>query len=198
MSEEDLEDATARWNGALQEAIAAKSGEVFTDIVFDFGVEIMNQLEFPTAEFDALLAILRDHRLHGLTGSRHLVAVFNFEFETLTRDQDERLLKTFEEVYASFSDWETSHYIAEMVGQRYADGRGLDALERMRRTKNQVARGFVANGLEQLARTNRDPLIVNRAMDQILSMRGDISEQVNAHVDEAIERLIDRGAMGRA
>ncbi|MAJ63513.1 MAG: hypothetical protein CL556_05895 [Alphaproteobacteria bacterium] len=192
------EDAQDRWNAAMNAAVAAKSGEVFNDVVFNFGVEIINFPEFPQADFEVLLGLIQDHRLHGMNGSWNLIAVFNYEFDRLNTEQEEQLLKVLHRVHASFSDWHTPFYIAEMIGQRYPDGRGLDAFQRMAKTRNQISRAFIPNGLEILARTAKDPLIKNRAMDQILSMRGDVSDQVKKEVDMAIERLVDRGAMGRA
>jgi hypothetical protein len=190
--------AVERWKETFAAAVAADNGEVFNDVVFDFGIEIMNLPSFPREDFEFLMECLHDRRLHGLKGAWNLLAVFAYEFDRLTGDQEDRLLKTLIEVHASFSDWMSPFYISELVGKNYADGRGLDAFERMKRTKNQVARSFVPYGLEHLARTTRDSLLANRAIDIVLSMRGDISEQVNAEVDQVIERMVDRGAIGRA
>jgi len=81
----DQEDAKERWETAMNAALAAKTGEVFNDVVFDYGVELMNQPEFPEADFRVLLDMMRDRRLHGMAGSWNLIAVFNYEFDKLTR-----------------------------------------------------------------------------------------------------------------
>ena len=190
--------AKQRWERALVAAVEAGNGEVFSDVVFDFGLEILNKPDFPPIDFQVLLDLLKDRRLHGLKAAWNLIAVFNYEFDRLNRDQQDRLLKTFEEVHASYTDWHVPFFIAEVIGQRYADGRALEAFARMRKTKNQIARAFVPHGLQNLAKHAKDPTHADEAMNQILSMRGDVSDQVRAEVEKAIEQLIDRGAMGRA
>ena len=88
----------------MNAAVAAKSGEVFNDVVFNFGVEIINFPEFPQADFEVLLGLIQDHRLHGMNGSWNLIAVFNYEFDRLNTEQEEQLLKVLHRVHASFSD----------------------------------------------------------------------------------------------
>lgn len=187
-----------RWQRVLEAALEARDGELFSDPVFDFGIEIMALPSFPDDHFEALVGIMRDRRFHGLNGAWNLIALFNYEWQRLSREQEERLLKLFEEIYASFTDWMSPFYIAETIGKRFPDGRGLDVFSRLARTRNHMARAFVPHGLEHLARSTREALVANRAVDQVLSMRGDASEQVSAEVDQVIERLVDRGVIGRA
>ncbi|MEO0393900.1 MAG: hypothetical protein AAF213_11750 [Pseudomonadota bacterium] len=187
-----------RWDAALQAAVTAGHGESFSDVVFDFGLDIMTRQVFPGEDFQVILAILRDRRLHGLKGAWNLMAVFNYEFEKLTQEQQDLLLQTLEDVHASYTDWHVPFFIAELIGQRYPTRQGLDALIRMRRTKNQIARAFVPHGLQNLVRFARDPALKHEATDQILAMRGDMSDQVRAEVEKAMAQLIDRGVIGRA
>lgn len=188
-----------RWDIVFEEAVAVGNGEAFTDAVFDFGLEIMGEPGFPGEDFEAILKIMTDRRFHALEGAWNLIAVFNYEWDMLSSTQQDRLLAVLEDVFSSFTDWMSPFYIAELLGERYADRRAVDTFERLKKTRNHVARSFVPHGLEHLVRrAHRETLISNRALDTILSMRGDLSDQVTGEVDQAIARLADAGVIGRA
>lgn len=190
--------AINRWQAAFELAVREASGESFGELVFDFGLEILGEDHFPADDFEILLRIMLDRRFHALNGAWQLLTIFNYEWENLTRTQQDRLLVVLEQVYGCFSDWMVPFYIAQLVGERYADRRALDFFERLRKTRNQTARAFVPHGLEFIARRARETVLTNRAIDTILLMRGDLSEHVVGEVDQAIQRLADNGMLGRA
>jgi len=187
-----------RWQIAFELAVREASGECFGDMVFDFGLEVLGADHFPSDDFEVLLRIMLDRRFHALNGAWQLLTIFNYEWEILTRTQQDRLLVVLEQIYGCFSDWMVPFYIAQLVGERYADRRALDVLERLRKTRNQTARAFVPQGLEHVVRRCRETVIANRAIDTILLMRGDASDHVIGEVDQAIQRLADQGVLGRA
>ena len=187
-----------RWQAMFEQALNEASGECFGDLVFDFGLEILGEDHFPAVDFESLLRIMLDRRFHALENAWQMITVFNYEWESLTNTQQDRLLVVLEQIYACFSDWMSPFYIAQLVGERFADRRALDVLERLRKTRNQMARAFVPHGLEHVAKRSRESVIANRAIDAILLMRGDLSEQVSGEVDMAIQRLADQGVLGRA
>jgi hypothetical protein len=174
----------------LREAVAAGDAERLDAWAFDLGTLVIVSGVIPPTVFDEILAQLHTPELHALDGARKLIDAMSQEWPALTDAQKEGLLPAVEQAYPHLREWRACFAASELLGERYADARALESLLRLRRLSPEMPRSFVPHGLEHLAFEGSDAGVRERALAELLDMRGEESERVTGEVEESLARLL--------
>ena len=129
------------------------------------------------------------YQLQQMDGSFELLMVFEYDWGRLSDEQKRRLLLSISTSYENFSDWMSYFVISELLGEYYCNEASFTVLCELRRTSNEVARSLVPHGFEHIAKDAESSDLRRQALEQLLSMKEDVSPQVRGEVDEALSNL---------
>ena len=158
----------------------------FSEFCFKEIPPVLDNVAFSDDFTDELMKLLGDPAYLEMDGSFKLLALFQDDWGRLSSGQQTELLQFLETIFESLRD-NTSHLvIAELFGEYLANDQSLQALDRLSRTKNEVARAHVAHGYKCLALNAVDQVLRNKAKARLSAMFSDSSEIVRQEVAVAI------------
>jgi hypothetical protein len=178
----------------VHEAIARADDALMQSAARDCDFITMEADSFPPTLFEWLLERIRMPEVLAMDGSWPLLYIFDSNWELLGDEERSRLLITLESLYSRFEDWMSCFTITELLGDRYADRRALEALERLSSTPSAVQRSLIPHGFEHLA-LGADPRVAAEALTRLQAMARDPSEQVRDEVAKSLQK-VTRGSDG--
>jgi hypothetical protein len=178
----------------VEEATALADGGLMQSAAQDFELIALRADGFPPTLFEWLLERIRMPEFLAMDGSWHLLYIFDSNWELLGDEERSRLLVTLESLYSRFEDWMSCFTITELLGNRYADRRAFEALERLGSTPSDVQRSLIPHGFEHLA-LGADARVAAEALARLQAMARDPSDLVRDEVAKAL-RKVDRGDDG--
>jgi hypothetical protein len=173
----------------LMQTTTSGEGGSLESLAFEIGNTVLQEGAFPSAYFEALMALLEEEHFLHLEGSWKLIRVFEENWSELSNEQRRILLAALERQYESFTDWMACFVISGVLGEQYGNDDAFKALLRLASSKKEMPRSFVPHGLEHIARQSADPNLAQRAFDELVKMKGDQSEMVRGEVAESLARL---------
>jgi len=139
--------------------------------------------------FQALLALIQKPKFLQLEHVCNLLLVFDLNWPSFSELQQQKVLTTLEATYPAFSAWQSCIGITEFLGSSLSDERAFRALCRLKKVEAEMPRSFIPHGLEHIAKDCPDKNVARQALDELMQMRADPSQQVRAKVEESLARL---------
>lgn len=173
----------------LKQTTASGEAGSLEALAFEIGNTVLQEGAFPSAYFEALMALLKEEHFLHLEGSWKLIRVFEENWNEVSNDQRRILLAGLEQQYEFFTDWMACFVISGILGEQYGNNDAFNALLRLASTRKEMPRSFVPHGLEHIARQSSDSKLAQRAFDELVKMKGDQSNMVRGEVAESLARL---------
>jgi hypothetical protein len=140
-------------------------------------------------EYAALVAILKSPEAINSDQSHAVYAQAQYLWEELTRQQRSSLVALLERLYPRLADWVSQLVLTDVFGTCLGEQEGLDVLQRLQRSEQEIARALLANGFGQIARHSSSPEASRRALRQLLEMRQDQSPVVQREAEDALRTV---------
>ncbi len=173
-------------------AVAAADEDALRECAGEARLRLLRRAPVPDPVFRCLAGLLaRDEFRRVPAGSWYLVDALRGAWERLSPGQRGHLLAAAEEAYPHFSDWMSCFVVSELFGETAPAGAALPALLRLAATPAEVPRSLVPHGLEHLAARDGGDT-GRRALDALVAMEEDASQEVRSEVDESLSRLAGR------
>jgi hypothetical protein len=189
-----MEDAD--FTQGVRLAISRRDGQLLERCVDSFASLCFkgNRVEANTIApevFDFIVEQIHDRCFQEMTGSWHLLHLFETDWGRLTSEQKDKLMVCLEATFERFTDSMACFITAELLGEYYSNERAFELLDRLSFAKAEVPRSMVPMGLEYLARSPSEPLS-KRAVDRLTEMRTDESPLVRTEVEEGLQKIVRR------
>lgn len=174
----------------IKSAIGTRDSNALSNAVVILEVSLLGEVDtLPDVLFEELISILSSDEAKQMDGSYPLLYYFESDWEKLTPDQRERLLRFIESSYAEYVDDTGRLVMAEILGTYFANEAALGVITAFQRSPDESVRAFVPLALEDLVQSSTDPDVCSRARQYLESMASDPSAIVRQEVEESMNRL---------
>jgi hypothetical protein len=158
-------------------------------LLHKLGVSLPLGTTMPTRTFSELKSLLADDGLLKLESSWGLVFFVYENWGWLSKSQRAQLRKPLVGSFDKFGSSTGAFVVAEILGQRYADGDALTILIDLSRTPQLLRRDLVPHGLEKLATSTRDQRLRKEAIERLRVLLHDESLSVRDEARLALARI---------
>jgi hypothetical protein len=150
---------------------------------------VLDEDKLPASFFQGVLDLLRDKDFRNLDSSWTLLYFLNSNWDQLIPQQREELRGVLNEGFDKYQNWMGAFVTSELLGERYADERALDALADLGKSARLPARAAVPHGLETLAKTTPHESLRKLAINRLQELQNSQSEEVQKEALISLKKL---------
>lgn len=156
-------------------------------------LELVLDASFSEKSFALIQNLLTRSDFLRLEGAHFVLMIFEYNWDTLSSEQKDVLLASLEAAWPAFSDWMPRFVISGLLGEQFSNKPAFEVLQRLRTLEAEEHRTLVPHGLEHIVDSTNDANLSRAAYEELLSMKSDLSEQVQYEVEISLQRLANRG-----
>ncbi len=136
-----------------------------------------------------LIEVLSNPKCQNFQGSCHILLIFRYNFNKLSRRQKTKLLEFIEANFERFRDCQSLFYFSEILGENYRNEEAFELLRRLRKTKIIQARIYIPHGFEHVIKESGNIRLSLKSLSQLYEMKKDRSKHVRYEAELSIARV---------